>query len=130
GRRLDAFRPDHVFERDRNPLALAVDEAQEAVQLGVALVDRGTIGVEDLLTRDLSPLEQAVHLLGGHPEGVDGHTGGTPKNPPSGAGAFASAAARARHGAGSSSATTLTRSSGCDVGGTPARSSSETLPTA
>src|SRR5262249_3073905 len=66
----------------------------------------------------------------GDDAGDPGHTGGTPKKPPSGSGAFASASSRDRQGAGSSSARTLTRSSGCEVGGTPSRSSSDTLPTA
>src|SRR5581483_5443791 len=49
GGRLDAVRPDHVLEGDRDALALAVVEAEEAVELAVALVDRGAVRLEDFL---------------------------------------------------------------------------------
>ena len=56
--------------------------------------------------------------------------GGTLKKSPSRSGAFASASSAVRHGRGSSCSQTLTTSSGCEVGGMSARSSSETLDTA
>ena len=57
-------------------------------------------------------------------------TAGTRKLPSAGSGAFGSASSRESEGRGSSSAHWFTRSSGCDVGSTSARSSSATLPTA
>src|SRR5581483_2557047 len=49
---------------------------------------------------------------------------------PSRSGAFASASSTVRHGRGSSASHTFTTSSGCDVGGTSERSSSDTFETA
>ena len=56
--------------------------------------------------------------------------GGTLKYEPSRSGAFASASSTGSDGRGSSAPHTLTTSSGCEVGGTSERSSSETFDTA
>ena len=65
-----------------DPSPFAVDGAQEAVELAVALVDGGAVRVTELARRDLVPLEKAVRLLGGQPEGVDhSRHGGTLKSP-------------------------------------------------
>src|SRR5579862_5825671 len=105
---------------------------EEAVELLVSLVDGGAIGGEQLGAGDLACLEQPLCLLGGEAERVDHDEppGGTLKKSPSRSGAFASASSTERHGLGTSSPQTLTTSSGCEVGGTSARSSSETFETA
>src|SRR5205085_2865099 len=75
---------------------------QEAVQLRVALVDRGAVGGVQLGARDLLLAEQASRFLGGETKGVDHEAppGGTAKKSPSRAGAFASASSAERHGRG------------------------------
>src|SRR5581483_2006715 len=107
-------------------------DVEVAVELLVALADRGAVGGEELGAGDLTALEEVLRALGRQPQRVD-HAlppGGTLKKSPSRSGAFESASSTGRQGRGSSSAQTLTTSSGCDVGGTSERSSSDTFDTA
>src|SRR5438874_4923653 len=134
GGRRDPLRPDHVLQRDRQALAARiVTEMEVAVELGVAVVDRSPVGGKELGARDLARVDEAPRLLGGQAKRVDHYVappGGTLKKSPSRSGALASASSTGRHGRGSSSCQTLTTSSGCEVGGTSERSSSETFETA
>ena len=56
-----------------------VPHVQVRVQVAVALVDRGAVGVEELAPAHLLVLEQVQRLLGRQPERVDAHAGGTRK---------------------------------------------------
>src|SRR5438874_12961894 len=112
--------------------ARVVAQVEVAVELLVTIVDRGPVGREQLGARDLACVDEAPRLFGGDSKGVDhvAPPGGTLKKSPSRSGAFASASSAERQGSGSSSPQTLTTSSGCEVGGTSERSSSETFETA
>src|SRR5262249_25706914 len=129
----DALRADDVLDGDRDPFAAVVlADVQKRMQLRVALVDRGSVGPEDLGGRDLFPAHEGGDLPPGQAQRVEHHEppGGTLKNAPSCSGALARASSSVSEGLGSSSPQTFTTSSGCDVGGTSERSSSETLETA
>ena len=79
GGRLDPARRDHVLERDRDAFSRrVVADAEEAVQLRVALVDRGPVGGEDLLRRRLPRGQERLELLRGQAKRVD-HAAGTRK---------------------------------------------------
>ena len=165
GGRLDALRPDHVLERDRDACRTGVVEAP---QVGVDVVVARRVGGVQLLGADVAALEHRTSPLrpsvaacrscarstpqGGReapsrsvarrgarvcagcvPEvrqrvAIMSAAPGTRRPPP--AARSASATSRGSEGRGSSSASTFTRSSGCDVGGTSDRSSSDTFDTA
>ena len=100
-----------------------VDRAQVRVELAVALADRLAIGAVELRRRDLAALDEPDRVLGGEAQRVDdrAHTvGGTRNMPFSELGRVAEHSSSGSGSCGSSSAHTLTRSSGCDVGGTSA----------
>ena len=138
GGRLDALRRDHVLERDRDAgAAVVLDEPEIRVELVVALACCGRVGARAARrTRPRarssrpsasSAVSRSVSIT---PSPRGRAVGGTRKRSPSRAGAFANASSSGSEGRGSSSSQTLTRSSGCEVGGTSARSSSATLETA
>src|SRR5262249_29896249 len=137
GSRTHALRGDDVLEGDRDAVVLVrVDQREEAVQVVVAGVDRLAIGRAGVGARHLATLEQAHRILCGESEGVDHSAssvtpvGGTRKKPPSRSGAFAKTSSSGSDWRGSSGRNELTTASGCEVGGTSERSSSDTLPTA
>src|SRR5262249_11620155 len=133
GRRGDPFRPDHVLERDRQAVAArVVTEVEVAVELLVAVVDRGAVGGEELGAGDLAGVHEPPRLFGSQAKRVDhvAPPGGTRKQSPSRSGASAGASSTGGQGAGWSAPRTWTTSSGCEVAGTSERSSSETFETA
>src|SRR5207244_11198537 len=62
-RRRDALRPDHVLERDWDAVASwIVTDVEEAVELLVAVADRGAVGGEELRAGGLQRVEEALRL--------------------------------------------------------------------
>jgi hypothetical protein len=77
------MRRDHVFERDRDPVALGlVDGAEVGVELGIALGDRVRVRAMEFGAADLAALDQAHCLFGSQPQRVD-HAS-APQTPPRG----------------------------------------------
>src|SRR5262249_11668279 len=107
-----------------------VDARQVAVELLVAGINHLAVGGVQLRWRRVPALDEADRLLGGQSQCVDHADGGTRNRSSSREGAFANQWSSGRQGRGSSAPRTCTDDNGCAVGGTSARSSSETFPTA
>ena len=133
-RRAEPARRDHVLERDRH--AVAVGSSSETSGTRAARrrrVDRGAVGVPELArTRPPRRSSRPRRVLGGRGAACRSRSlpGGVRNKSSSRSGAFANASSSVSQTCGSSSAHAFAISSGCDVGGTSERSSSETFETA
>ena len=114
---------DHVLERDRD--ARPVGLLRRCAGTRGARRSRSSIASRyarvQLGRGDLATLDQPERVLGRQPERVDHRAhvvGGTRNRSPSRAGALRNTSSSGSESCGSSSAHALTRSRGCDVGGT------------
>jgi len=72
GGRRDALRPDHVLDRDGHALAaIVVADMEEAMELGIARVDRLAVGGVELGARELLVAQEARRLLRRQTQRVD-----------------------------------------------------------
>ena len=109
--------------------ALVVDDVQVGVQLAVARVDRRAVGGEELGAETSCASSRLDASSAVSAQGVDRSRRRHLEEVSSRSGAFANDLVERRQARGSSSAQAFAISSGCAVGGTSARSSSETFET-
>ena len=131
GRRRDPLRPDHVLHRDRSRPP-RTRRRRAGSNAAPDRARRSPRGRRRRARRSRPPCrERGARLPRPSVAACRSFAAGRDLEViPSRSGAFASASSTERHGRGSSAAQTFTTSSGCEVGGTSERSSSDTFETA